>query len=152
VLGRPSGAGAEPPLSAPGRPARNAPTKTNQPRTPAGSEWLGVEAARADASTPILGAPEHPTGAVSGLEEVPVALRGRVSGPVPGGSRRGTVPPELTRRATRPAEPAQTGAEDGEQILTDEAAFSVETPGGEVIAGRPEDRGHRAEPRPTLGG
>lgn len=126
------------------------------------SEWLGIEQARGDASAPVLGAPDTPPvgAAVSGLEEVPTALRGRAAtGGAPSARRatgRPTVAAELAARhaATDPDGNTATDqlSEEGQRIVTDEEAFSVETPGGGVVAKQPQARTYQAEPPTALGG
>jgi hypothetical protein len=113
----------------------------------------------------VLDTPAPPVSgaAVSGLEEVPKALRGSPwSSPPAGrpGAHPNTVAPELGTRHTRPAAETVGGvpagaagpAGDGRRIVTDEEAFSVDTPGGGVLGKRPEDRSYRAEPPTALGG
>ncbi|MFJ8688066.1 hypothetical protein [Micromonospora wenchangensis] len=125
-----------------------------RPATP-GGEWLGD--GRAEATVPVLDAPAAPLsgGRVSRLEEVPGALRGRPSaGPAPRRARGGQpVPPELApRRTTAAKRDDREGHGDGPGIVTDEQAFSVETPGGGVLGKQAEDRSYRAEPKTALGG
>ncbi|WP_239377569.1 hypothetical protein [Frankia sp. Cj5] len=165
-------AGAVPPvLNSPGtsplhtpppiRPGRGAPARPGQPGRPApGSEWVGAEDARADASAPILDAPAPPptSAAVSNLAEA--KLRGRAAA-TPARSRQGsTVAPELTARRARPDGPVPVQDRAGqaervderERIVTDEEAFNVDTPGGGVVAKQPEDNSYRAEPPSALDG
>jgi hypothetical protein len=104
----------------------------------------------------VLDAPAPPPtgGRVSRLEEVPSALRGR---PTPGTAARparggSTVPPELAPRRTNATASASTGGRDEHEIVTDEQAFSVETPGGGVLGKQAEDRSYRVEPKAALGG
>lgn len=121
----------------------------------AGNEWIGADAARAEAGAPVLDAP---TRAVSGakvsrLEEVPRQLRGRgATSPAPAGEppRRG-VAPELAARRSE-ATPEAARPDDQPTIVTDEQAFGVETPGGGVLGKKPEDRSYRPEPPTALGG
>ncbi|MBO4162447.1 WXG100 family type VII secretion target [Micromonospora antibiotica] len=120
-----------------------------------GGEWLAD--GRSEATAPVLDAPAAPPsgGRVSRLEEVPGALRGRPSaGPAPRPARGGQpVPPELApRRATAARHDDRDEGRDGPGIVTDEQAFSVETPGGGVLGKQAEDRSYRAEPKTALGG
>ncbi|ONH32212.1 hypothetical protein [Protofrankia sp. BMG5.30] len=145
----------------PNRPGRDAPARPGlpgQPGRPApGSEWAGAQDARADASAPVLDAPvSPPTGAaVSGLEET--RLRGRTATTPAVRSRPGSaVASELTARRARPVgmAPAQgqdAHADEDQRIVTDDEAFSVDTPGGSVVTKKPEDRSYRAEPPSALG-
>jgi hypothetical protein len=150
--------GSQPPT--PGRPRRAKSDRSGTPAAPAsqGAEWVGVDAARADASAPVLDAPAAPpTGAaVSGLEEVPTTLRASgttaTGRPATAGRRRGTVPPELAARRTRPATGEPAAQADGQKIVTDEDAFVVDTPGGGVLTKQPEDKSYRVEPPAALGG
>jgi hypothetical protein len=48
--------------------------------------------------------------------------------------------------------PVPLESEDGQKIVTDEEAFSVETPGGGVLAKGREDTSYRAEPPTAVGG
>ncbi|MGC5659549.1 hypothetical protein ACN261_03925 [Micromonospora sp. WMMD723] len=125
-----------------------------QPATP-GGEWWGD--GRSEATAPVLDAPAAPLsgGRVSRLEEVPGALRGRPTAePAPRRARGGQpVPPELTpRRTTAAKRDDRDEHRDGPGIVTDEQAFSVETPGGGVLGKQAEDRSYRAEPKTALGG
>jgi hypothetical protein len=128
-----------------------------------GTEWIGTDTARANASTPIVDAPEAAvTGsAVSKLEEVPSSLRGsravRSEASVVPGQGPGMAPSELSPRrstshATQPAVNHPVPADDGQKIVTDEEAFSVETPGGGVLAKAQTTRSYRVEPPMALGG
>ncbi|QDY10454.1 hypothetical protein FJK98_27660 [Micromonospora sp. HM134] len=125
-----------------------------RPATP-GGEWWGD--GRSEATAPVLDAPAAPLsgGRVSRLEEVPGALRGRPSAePAPRRARGGQpVPPELApRRTTAAKRDDREGHGDGPGIVTDEQAFSVETPGGGVLGKQAEDRSYRAEPKTAVGG
>ncbi|MEU7958712.1 WXG100 family type VII secretion target [Micromonospora humida] len=125
-----------------------------QPATP-GGEWWGDD--RSEATAPVLDAPAAPLsgGRVSRLEEVPGALRGRPTAePTTRRARGGQpVPPELApRRTTAAKRDDREGHGDGPGIVTDEQAFSVETPGGGVLGKQAEDRSYRAEPKTALGG
>ncbi|WP_132353842.1 hypothetical protein [Micromonospora sp. 15K316] len=97
-----------------------------------------------------------PTGArVSRLEEVPSSLRSRPAASQPARPARGgrAVPPELApRRTSNPEQAARPDEQDELKIVTDEQAFSVETPGGGVVGRQAEDRSYRAEPKTALGG
>ncbi|MEV4724079.1 hypothetical protein, partial [Micromonospora humida] len=120
-----------------------------------GGEWWGD--GRSEATAPVLDAPTAPLsgGRVSRLEEVPGALRGRPTAePAPRRARGGQpVPPELApRRTTAAKRDDREGHGDGPGIVTDEQAFSVETPGGGVLGKQAEDRSYRAEPKTALGG
>ena len=145
------------PAAPPARPGRGTPGKAGQPGRPAGpapgAEWIGAEEARADAAEPVLDAPPvPPTGTtVSGLEEA--KLRGRAAATPAGPARSrppSTVAPELTARRAKAAGTG-TGKADDDRIITDEEAFTVDTPGGGVVAKQPEDTSYRAEPPPALG-
>ena len=133
------------------RPA--APART---QTPPGTEWVGVDTAREDTTAPVLDAPAPPVSgsAVSRLEEVPKHLRGRrATTPARPAAPPGTVPPELTKRQTAGTGTPATGRGDEEQtIVTDEEAFTVETPGGGVLAKQREEDGYRPEPPTALRG
>jgi hypothetical protein len=158
VLNSPAKTSAQP---APGVPPKKPRRTAGKPQRP-DNEWVGTETARADASTPILDAPEAAvTGsAVSKLEEVPPSLRGGravrsealiVPGPGPGLPPAEPSPRRSTSYVTQPAViPAR--ADDGPKIVTDEEAFSVETPGGGVLAKAQTTRSYRVEPPPALGG
>lgn len=158
----PGGSRTTPPvLNAPQRPTepkKPARTRRRQETPPPGQDWVGTQEARADAATPVLGAPAAPvTGAaVSKLEEVPTRLRNAARGPMPGQPRPATVAPELTARRTsrEPVpEPAGRAEElDEQRIVTDEQAFTVQTPGGGVLTHQPESDGYRHEPPAALGG
>ncbi|HEU4424695.1 MAG TPA: hypothetical protein VFR67_19395, partial [Pilimelia sp.] len=140
------------------RPERGARPGGTGPAQRPGTEWVGVEAAREDATTPVLDAPAPPVGgATSKLEEVPSKLRGRrptAARPTAARPSRGAVPPELAARQTSPGSgtPATSRAEDEPAIVTDEEAFNVETPGGGVLANRRDDTPHRPEPPTALRG
>ncbi|SIR64952.1 hypothetical protein [Micromonospora avicenniae] len=153
VLGSSAKGGSTPPAT----PARS---RRDQDRTArpvqAGGEWLGD--GQPEGVAPILDAPlAPPTGArVSRLEEVPSSLRGRPAASAQPRPARGgrAVPPELAPRRTSNANPApaQQHDQDEQTIVTDEQAFSVETPGGGVVGRQAEDRSYRAEPKTALGG
>jgi hypothetical protein len=123
-------------------------------------EWVGTDAARAEAAEPVLDRPEPPlTGqAVSRLEEVPARLRRARAESQPAGPARtkpGTVPPELAARRGAAETPGSTdagAAADDQRVVLDEDAFSVETPGGGVLGKQREDKSYRPEPPPALGG
>ena len=124
--------------------------------TSPGSEWVGVDEAREDAAAPVLDAPPPGRGS-SRLDEVPTQLRRRsASAGRPGvaGPPRGTVSPELAARRAEPTTgtPVPIESEDGTKIVTDEEAFSVETPGGGVLAKGREDTSYQAEPPTAVGG
>ncbi|SCE91960.1 hypothetical protein GA0070216_103130 [Micromonospora matsumotoense] len=143
-------------VGAPGtpRPKRRDRTDVARPAMP-GGEWL--DDGRSEATAPVLGAPAPPLsgGRVSRLEEVPTSLRGRPSAePAPRPARGGQpVPPELApRRTTAAKRDDRDERRDGPEIVTDEQAFSVETPGGGVLGKQAEDRSYRAEPKTALGG
>jgi hypothetical protein len=155
VLNNP-GTNAEP-VAPPARRGRGAPGTPGQPGrsgSPAPSaEWIGAQEARADVAEPVLDAPPvPPTGAaVSGLEEA--KLRGRPAAEPTRSTRSrppSTVAPELTARRAKVAGTAREQVDD-DRIITDEKAFSVDTPGGGVVAKKPEDTSYRAEPPPALG-
>jgi hypothetical protein len=121
-----------------------------------GTEWVGVDEAREDAAAPVLDAPAPARGA-SRLDEVPTQLRGRATSAgrsAEAGPPRGTVSPELAARRAVPTTgtPVPLESEDGQKIVTDEEAFSVETPGGGVLAKGREDTSYRAEPPTAVGG
>ncbi|WP_328343212.1 hypothetical protein [Micromonospora sp. NBC_00421] len=136
------------------RPKRRDRADVARPAAP-GDEWLGDE--RSAVTAPVLDGPAAPLsgGRVSRLEEVPGALRGRAPAepttrPARGGQ---PVPPELSPRRTTAARRDDRGERhDGSEIVTDEQAFSVETPGGGVLGKQAEDRSYRAEPKTALGG
>jgi hypothetical protein len=163
VLNSPAKSAAQPPAPPPGRPARRGgqtPGRSAQ-QPPAGDDWIGLQEVRAEASSPVLDTPAPVSGsAVSGLEEVPKALRGKPSSPpaARSGAHPNTVAPELTARHTRPSTKDSTGpapgaaAEEGQRIVTDEEAFTVQTPGGGVLGKRAEDSSYQAEPPTALGG
>jgi hypothetical protein len=143
----------------PGRPATGQPGGPGRRRRPE-TEWVGTDAARAEATEPVLDRPDPPlTGhAVSRLEEVPEGLRRtrtESQQPGPARSRRGTVPPELAARRGAAETPGSTDAgeaADDQRVVLDEDAFSVETPGGGVLGKQREDKSYRPEPPPALGG
>jgi hypothetical protein len=103
------------------------------------------------AGTPVLRAPAPPlSGAgVSGLEEVPPSLRapGAPQRGVAATGRRTAGPAELTNRnASRKKKGwERDDVSEPSNLITDEEAFSVETPGGGVLTGRPDDAGYVAE-------
>jgi hypothetical protein len=149
----------QPPPSGPG--ARRGKGDRGRRRSPqTGAEWIGAESSRAGASAPVLDTPAAGIAgsAVSGLEEVPARLRSTAAAPARStGAPPGAVAPELTgRRAASASGPAAADgierADDTARIVTDEEAFSVQTPGGGVIAKRPEVHGYRPEPPTALGG
>ncbi|HET6214844.1 MAG TPA: hypothetical protein VFE14_18395 [Micromonosporaceae bacterium] len=143
------------PPAQPGAPGRGRSAKQKGgPATPSGADWVGADAALADASAPVLDAPElPPTGtAVSGLEEVPKHLRtGRAAAARAArtGSPRGTVSPELATRRVTPAA-ANAKPAEGDRLVTDEDAFTVDTPGGGVLAKQADEPARRAEPPAAL--
>jgi hypothetical protein len=163
VLRRPGAGspdGAPPPTQRSGR-RKETKTGTSTTGTPlvAETDWTGAEAARTEAAKPVLSVPEPVLDPGSDLEEVPGVLRSRAASAADvgtGGSatRRGTAPPELTRRSRQQQRqlPEDAVERPGSEIVTDEEAFSVETPGGGVVGGRVEDSSYRQEPRATLGG
>lgn len=163
VLNSPARNPVQPPQAPPGRPARRGTQdRPGQQQQPPG-DWIGLQQIRAEASSPVLDTPTPVSGsAVSGLEEVPKALRGGASAPAGRpGAHPNTVAAELTARHPRPSTQDGAGvapaavpgpAEEGQRIVTDEEAFSVDTPGGGVLGKRPEDRGYQAEPPTALGG
>ncbi|MFJ6198360.1 hypothetical protein [Micromonospora sp. NPDC092111] len=153
VLGSPA-TGAGVPPTGPARSSRRGRDGAGRATAP-GSEWLGD--GQPEATAPVLDAPAvPPSGArVSRLEEVPSALRGRPSASPASRPARGgqTVPPELAPRRTSAAKrDDRDERRDEHEIVTDEQAFSVETPGGGVLGKQAEDRSYRAEPKTALGG
>jgi hypothetical protein len=121
-----------------------------------------MEEINANSSTPVVDAPAPPvTGAaVSRLEEVPTGLRNAsadAARAARAGGRTDAVAPELTNRRTTseggPVTPVGIAeGNDGQRIVTDEDAFSVDTPGGGVLAKQREDQNYRPEPPTVLGG
>jgi hypothetical protein len=112
VLGRPAAPAVPPP-----RPRRALPGSAS---APAWSDWFGAEKARAGAGAETIGAPRR-----SRPESEPTALRSPASAPQPGAD-----PAELSKRHV--GEEAVAEREDGE-IVTDEQAFGVRSPGGGVV-------------------
>lgn len=145
-----------------GQPGRSAPAgrpgKARRPGSPGpsgapGTGWADPPAARPDVSTPVLHKPAVPLSGSAVSELAEVRLRGRPGQRVAGARPDGTVAPEVTARRTS-REPAGAGAQPAEepQIVTDEQAFTVETPGGGVLTKQPKDASYRAEPPAALGG
>lgn len=161
VLKAPSQSPMLPPGQPGSRTTRKTATGNGQPGQPVpNSDWAGVEAARSDVAAPILDAPAPPpTGAaVSKLEEVKLRGRAAATGARSGGQSRikagPTVSPELTARKAR-RDGSGTGSEadeSGNRIVTDDVAFSVETPGGGVVAKQQDTRAYRPEAPTVLGG
>ncbi|TYB95953.1 hypothetical protein FXF53_23250 [Micromonospora sp. WP24] len=152
VLGNSAKGGSTPPAT-PARSRRDQ-DRTTRPVQP-GGEWLGD--GQPEGVAPVLDGPvAPPTGArVSRLEEVPSSLRGRPVASGPARPARGgrAVPPELAKRRTSsPEQAARPDEQDELKIVTDEQAFSVETPGGGVVGRQAEDRSYRPEPKTALGG
>jgi hypothetical protein len=153
VLNRPNRQGGTAPSTSPARPERARPTHGS---SAPGASWLGADEARADAGAPVLDAPPPALSGskVSRLEEIPQQLRGRAATRQPATdrtARRGTVAPELTARRTGGPGPAQGSMEDEAQIITDEQAFGVRTPGGGVLTNKRDEPAYRAEPPTVLG-
>jgi hypothetical protein len=154
----PGGAGRDVPVP-PSRPGRARTDRVAGAEPDAAAEWLGAGAVRADATPPVLDAPQPPPpgSPVSKLEEVPKHLRGeraRAGAPARSGTPRGVVPAELApRRAVVDGdEGARRGPREDEaaRIVTDEDAFGVASPGGGVLGKQPEDRAYRQEPPPAI--
>mgnify|MGYP000654199881 CR=1 FL=1 len=149
VLNRPGSTPPQQKPTGPGRPERGRTGATRSQQPPPGSEWTGVRTARDDAGPPVLGAPTPPArgAGMSRLEEVPTQLRGR-STEAATRQAPGTVSPELAARraVSRTGVPDGDKAEDGQKIVTDEEAFTVETPGGGVVKQKQQQNtGYRAE-------
>ncbi|MEJ3746849.1 hypothetical protein WEI85_26630 [Actinomycetes bacterium KLBMP 9797] len=135
VLRPPAASRPAPPVS-----GRRAPRPTAPP-LPGSPEW-GIAGARAGAADPVLKAPTPP--APPRQAEVPARLRGRAPS-------RDAAPEVPARRPVADSAASPGPIPDEEQkIITDEAAFGVETPGGGVVGRRPADRGYRAEPPTAL--
>jgi hypothetical protein len=123
---------------------------------PPGTDWTGRDEVRADASSGVIDAPPPAVSgaAVSGLEEVPTSLRGAPATRVPPAARRpgGTVAPELGLRRAGPGRPEDDTEREAERtsIVTDQEAFTVETPGGGTLAGSREDGTPQGEPPAAL--
>lgn len=159
---------APPVLNAPQRSAPVPPQTRRPGRTPAkaagpnrpqpGTEWLAADELQ-DAAHPVLGmAGPAPSGAaVSKLEEVPNKLRGPAAARAEASRRQtGAVAPELAARRTSQGAAKSTQTDDRtmdeQPIVTDEQAFTVETPGGGVITHHREETPYRPEPPTALGG
>jgi hypothetical protein len=153
-----------PPLR-PGRGSSTNPTLPGQPGQPGrprpSGDWVGVDEARADAGAPVFDAPAPPPSgsSVSNLHEVKVRGRAADTPATAQGRARpaSAVSPELTARrahqdGTAPGIPTTGADEEGRRIITDEEAFTVNTPGGGVVTKQPEDKSYRAEPPAALGG
>jgi hypothetical protein len=169
VLHRPTtGATRRDPLTPAASPGRGRVDRaTGRPPIP-GGDWLAADAARADATAPVLDAPDRPPPGrpVSKLEEVPKRLRGQPAKATPAkpGAGRGTVPPELAARRARPDAAVPAGRrgtretrrddrrDEAAKIVIDEDVFGVETPGGGVVGKQPKDRPFRQEPPPAISG
>jgi hypothetical protein len=129
-------------------------TRTRPPLP--GQPGIGADPAIEGATSPVLRAPAAPpTGsAVSGLEEVPSALR--AAPPVQRGTGHApqAAPRELTHRGTRRTMNVSRPDDLPEptSLVTDEEAFSVETPGGGVLTGRQEGGGYAPEPQAQVRG
>ncbi|AEV82477.1 hypothetical protein ACWT_1459 [Actinoplanes sp. SE50] len=142
----------------PAQPSRRRQTPGQRQTTgPAWGDFFGAEQARAAASAPVLGPPlPPPTGSqVSGLEEVPEALRSRAAARAAAAQqgRPGTVAPELSkRRVTGEPAPAQRDEdEDLSGVVTDEQAFEVQTPGGGVVTSQRDQPVYEPEIKRVLG-
>jgi hypothetical protein len=139
--GRPGRAGAVPPILA--RTAKST-TRTTRPAAPSKITETGT-----DVMAPALHAPAPPVGGadVSGLEEVPSALRT----PSAAVAVRATqaAPRELVNRnSTRGVHGvAADDLSSSSAPPTAEEAFSVETPSGGVLAARQPTQGYVAEPK-----
>jgi hypothetical protein len=165
VLNNPSQQPGRPVPPVPGQPGQRAPERRGaagpgRPQPP-DTAWVGTDEVRPEVSAPVLDGPAAPlTGsAVSKLEEVPAHLRRSTpAGPRAGGTRPdGTVAPELTARRTSREQTGgnQPGTEPeaaAERVVTDEQAFTVETPGGGVLGKQREESPYQAEPPTVLGG
>jgi hypothetical protein len=140
-----------PPAPAPTRPRSGALAAQGQSGRPAPpGDWVGVNEARVDVAASVVEAPSSPPSgtAVSNLDEI--KLRGRASGAP-------TVSPELPARRAHhdtfgAGAPATDMEEAGQRIVTDEQAFSVDSPGGGVLTKRPDGRTYRVEPPTALSG
>ncbi|MDI6098066.1 hypothetical protein QLQ12_05550 [Actinoplanes sp. NEAU-A12] len=124
VLNRPTSPAAPPPYRPPRR----------QPGSAAWSDLFGAEEARGRAGAGVVDAPERarPDGGPWGLRSR-AATRPESAAEV---SRPGTVAPELGKRRAG-GEPIPV--RDDHDLVTDEQAFGVRTPGGGVVAGRGEE-------------
>jgi|GEM_PF-1786652 len=124
-------------------------------------DWTGVEEMREDAGQPVVEAQEVAVDpSASRLAELPESLRGSMTGERPAtsstlGGR--TAPPrtpaDATARKARRVEEKRTD-EDEARVVTDEEAFSVETPGGSVLREAKSEQTpayRRQEPAPRLG-
>jgi hypothetical protein len=130
--------------------ARSAPPERQSSRR--GAPSPGIQAPGADSLTPVLRAPTAAaTGpAVSGLEEVPAALRAT---PTSAAARAASPSPRelVNRRAVgkvAAGSPEPTG--ETTALPTAEEMFSVETPGGGVLAGHQDESGYTAEAKAQL--
>jgi hypothetical protein len=137
-------------------------TAARGPAVP-GTDWFGAEASREGLPDPVLAAQGLAVDRTAWrLDEVPEALRGAVPATDPT-TGSGASPAGADRSAARPAtagEPGQAGAavagprptpahatgrraagtepttvpeEDGSRVITDEEAFTVDSPGGPVL-------------------
>jgi len=149
ILGRPAApTGDAPSLPGLGRRGRKqAAGRESVQRPPAvegADNWLGVGSPSAGLTAPILKAAAPPLtgGAVSNLEEVPPALRGVGRAGTLGGRSTKGGPSELTNRNARRKTTTTAPVDEREQssVVSDEEAFSVDTPGGGVLAGREEQQ------------
>ncbi len=101
------------------------------------------------------GAP--PTGtAVSGLEEVPDLLRPPHAGPAPRppGRRPAGAGADVvvTARARRRGPETENPPEAQPDVITDDQAWTVQTPGGGVLTNRTDTPTHQPEPPTALAG
>lgn len=109
-----------------------------------------MQDARAEAATPIFRAPVG--AAASKLEEVPANLRKPARAAVTGPARSDTVAAEFTARRTSREERAIDDEFEEQRVVIDEQAFSVQSPGGGVLAHQRETAAHRPEPPAVLRG
>jgi hypothetical protein len=121
-----------------------------------GTDAFGAASDQPATPAPVLGNPTALRGALPDPPPGNVLRGARGNAPVTG-SRSGPAPSpsELaSRRRNRPEQrdDAQAAQPAEEAVLVDEEAFIVETPGGPVLTGRPEQPVYQAEPRPALGG